>query len=184
MKKIFFVLLILLTSVGCAHNRLTKNIDVDENGVIEKIMIYEDNILICEEIDKDLDSRVDCIIHYNKDGKVSSVEHDIDNDGKIDAKDKYFEDMRSISYRDDNKDGKMDRSWSTFYSDKGLEVYVEYDLNNDGLIDSKIKLNRGLRENLINGVWMKEVEKDGCHGVEIDGVWQEIVFDKGKWVLK
>ena len=106
---------------------------------------------------------------------------DINDDGIVDARDEYFDDMRSISYRDDNKDGIMDRSWTTFYSDKGVNLYVEYDLNNDGLIDSKFKLNRGVRENLVNGVWMKDVERDNKHGVVVDGQWRETVFENGMW---
>ena len=61
---------------------------------------------------------------------------------------------------------------------------MELDLNNDFQIDSKINLKNDVRENLIHGYWHKDVSRQGGHGILVRGIWHEVEFEKGNWVIQ
>jgi hypothetical protein len=181
--KIITIISLTFISIACASNTFIKKVDSDADGIIEKYIYFKNDKCVKEHYDKDKDGNVDCIVYYDEKGNVVAFEVDTNNDSKMDARDEFFENRTSKSYRDDNKDSKMDRSWITYYDELGNKSYIEYDINYDGIIDSKFSLVDKIRENRINGVWIRDHEKDGKHGIKQNNVWKEIIFEDKKWKI-
>ncbi len=187
MREVLYIKIILILMIslgGCAINQFVKKVDNNANGAYEKFIYFKNDVIIKEEYDIDENFKIDRIVYYNKNNDVFAIEQDTDNDGLLDSRDEFFEDYRTKSFRDLNKDGFMDRSWITYYTEFGEKQYVEYDIDNDGKIDSNFKFNKGIRENFVNGAWISDVMKENKHGILIEGQWQEIIFKEGEWSIQ
>ncbi len=172
-------LIIIMILMGCVHH-FVKESDSDDDGIIERRAYYRGAHLVKETFDRDADHVMDYILYYNSDGRVSMVETDTNGDAMIDTRDMYYNNMTSKSQRDDDYDGIMDRAWMSHYSE-GKRIVVEHDLNHDGIMD--IRMNMGVQENFVNGLWVEDVSRNGKHGMIIGNTWLELDFYEGQWIV-
>jgi hypothetical protein len=166
---------------ACAPHVYVKSFDMDQDGHPDKEYRVLNGRIFREDLDRNHNGTIDTYIHYGESGTITSIEYDSDEDGRIDGREEYYADARARSFRDEDGDGVMDRSWLTYYGEEGRPVYMELDLDNDDRIDSKINLDEGVRENLLHGRWYKDVTSDDHHGVWIQERWFPVEFCDGDW---
>lgn len=90
-------------------------------------------VLVCREIDTNLDGIKDVVRTYDDNGQALHEEADTDYDGKVDVWVDFVDGRISQAQADTNKDGRPD-VWK-FYGDDGKLQRVRRDRNGDGKPD-------------------------------------------------
>jgi len=157
--------------------------DINTNGFSKKVEWYKGGNKFKETF-LNKEGKVNSIVYYDENGVVTIIESATNRDGKINARDEFYKDLRSKSLRDTKGDGKWDKMWITYFDEKGNKIKIDYDINNDRIFDSKMDMLTMVRQNNINGVWCKDVMQGSKHGIMLGGEWKETIFEDGDWKIK
>lgn len=114
---------------------------IDDNGVTNVVYLYERDILVRAQHDRNADGAFDYFETF-EDGIISSSEADDDFDGKIDGWLTYRIGNLWRAKHDSNRDGDPDE---VYHYEHGISVRGEYDWNFDGVFDYSETFEGGIR---------------------------------------
>ena len=107
--------------------------DINKDGDVDGWSYVREGYVERQEIDMNFDGRVDSVFIYEKNGLVKEELLDTNHDGKIDNWRMYKNGEVVEDSMDSNFDGKRD-IW--FYIDRGRVYKVQEDTNGDGKPDT------------------------------------------------
>lgn len=111
---------------------LCREVDTDLDGVKDVVRTYNDKgEAIYEKADTDADGRIDTWIQFAR-GRIAKVEQDVGGDGLPDEVRFYIDGQLSRVQRDTNQNGKPD-VWEIY--EKGRLQRMGVDLDHDGHVD-------------------------------------------------
>ncbi len=111
---------------------LCREVDTNLDGVKDVVRTYNDKgEAVKEKADTDYDGRIDTWITFSR-GRIAKVEEDKDGDGQPDEIRFYIDGQLSRVQRDTNHDGKPD-IWEIY--EKGHLQRMGVDLDHDGHVD-------------------------------------------------
>jgi hypothetical protein len=111
---------------------LCREVDTNLDGVKDVVRIYNDKgEAIKEKADSDYDGRIDTWITFAR-GRIAKVEVDRNKDGQPDEVRYYVDGQLSRAQRDENHDGKPD-VWEIY--ENGHLARMGVDLDHDGHVD-------------------------------------------------
>ncbi len=168
---------------ACSSHVYIKTFDYDADGLVDKTLYVARHRVVREDVDRDRDGVVDLLLHYNEKGDIFMTEYDNNADGQVELREEFFPNHTTRSSKDDDHDGFMDRSWMTYFNDKGQSVFMELDHDFDQIIDSKVDLIEGTRQDLVHGQWHRSYKNKEERVIRVRDKWLRIIFSQGEWIV-
>ncbi|MFW2438017.1 MAG: DUF2007 domain-containing protein [Arenicellales bacterium] len=128
-----------------------EGVDVNGDGVLDEKWIYRDNRISRTEVDRNFDSKVDLVYHFDRNGVLKEARHDDNFDGIYETSYTYRYGLAHSRHSDLNQDGDIDyKALFKYGSIDEVEIVGE-----DG--DSRIKRQKYRMGKLISA----ELDTDG-----------------------
>ena len=148
MRINYNTLLLFFLSVNLWAQGTIKKIDLNKDGIIDRIEYYKNEELVQLKQDRNNDGQIDNITNYNKNGYVKIWEQDSDYNGKYDRKvseKKISSQKVKIKYEvDKNEDGKFEITYfKTINIDQKLDencIKYQTQQNLDKFINQNLRL--------------------------------------------
>ncbi len=133
---ILFTGMFLIASTTLVHSDMVVTSDLNKDGKPDGWSYINGKSITRQELDVNFDGKVDSIYIYDSNGKVAEEILDTNYDGKMDNWREYKDGSLVLDKADSNYDGKID-IW--IYVDRDRVYRIEKDTNNDGKVDDIIQ---------------------------------------------